>query len=207
MYALIAGGIDVALGEDGYYYEYPGRDENGSPVLGSRLYCDFTGITAVFSNPIATVPLYTEDGSVLKDAAGNPRYLAGMIDMGGFDFSKTEEDLYILAMLERFGGDVKKTDGYLRELWGEDYDSYAQLYQVEDVYEGIYHGTGPDLTEEMRGYLDKMITAGSPEKIGCVAVDARLAEILQLLMDKYTFAGVDHSWTKLCYYYDHLGPG
>jgi hypothetical protein len=24
-------------------------------------------------------------------------------------------------------------------------------------------------------------------------------------MDKYTFAGVDNSWAKLCYYYQHLG--
>jgi hypothetical protein len=37
-------------------------------------------------------------------------------------------------------------------------------------------------------------------------VDARLAELLQMLMDKYTFAGVENSWTKLCYYYDELGP-
>ena len=38
-----------------------------------------------------------------------------------------------------------------------------------------------------------------------MAVTERLAEILQLLMDKYTFENVDHSWTKLCYYYDYLG--
>jgi ethanolamine transporter len=33
-----------------------------------------------------------------------------------------------------------------------------------------------------------------------------LAQLLQMLMDKFTFAGVENSWTKLCYYYDHLGP-
>ena len=33
-----------------------------------------------------------------------------------------------------------------------------------------------------------------------------LAEILQKLMDKYTFEDVDNSWLKICYYYDHLGP-
>ena len=32
------------------------------------------------------------------------------------------------------------------------------------------------------------------------------AELLQKLMDKYTFADVDQSWLKLCYYYDYLGP-
>jgi len=36
--------------------------------------------------------------------------------------------------------------------------------------------------------------------MGCVVVDAELSIWLQLLMDKYTFGGVDHSWTKLCYY-------
>ena len=44
-----------------------------------------------------------------------------------------------------------------------------------------------------------------PELEGCVPVDARLAELLQTLMDKYTFAGVDDSWAKLCYYYQHMG--
>jgi hypothetical protein len=24
-------------------------------------------------------------------------------------------------------------------------------------------------------------------------------------MDKYTFAGVDDSWAKVCYYYQHMG--
>jgi hypothetical protein len=57
----------------------------------------------------------------------------------------------------------------------------------------------------MKGYLSKIATAPA-ERQGCVAVDARLAEILQLLMDKYTFENVDHSWVKLCYYYDYLGP-
>ena len=206
MYALIAGGIDVTLGSDGYYYEHLGLDANGAPIRGSRVYCDFTGLTAVFSNPIATVPAYQADGSPMLDALGNPMYIQGMIDMGGFDFSKTEEDLYILSFLRSQGGDGDATRAYLQELWGEEYDTYAEIYLLEDVLEGIYHGSGPDLTEEMRGYLNKIITTGPEELRGCVAVDARLAEILQLLMDKYTFAGVDHSWTKLCYYYDHLGP-
>ena len=52
-----------------------------------------------------------------------------------------------------------------------------------------------------------MLPASStaPELEGCVPVDARLAELLQALMDKYTFSGVDYSWAKLCYYYQHLG--
>ena len=37
-------------------------------------------------------------------------------------------------------------------------------------------------------------------------VDEQLAEILTMLMDKYTFENVENSWLKVCYYYDYLGP-
>ena len=58
-------------------------------------------------------------------------------------------------------------------------------------------------TAEMREYAKKVDKSGADHK-GCVVVDERLAEILQLLMDKYTFEGVDNSWIKLCYYYDNI---
>jgi hypothetical protein len=74
-----------------------------------------------------------------------------------------------------------------------------------DIFAGKYHGDGPDCTEEIKSYLSKM--ENSPEeRKGCVPVDERLAEMLGLLMDKYTFEGVDQSWLKLCFYYDYLGP-
>lgn len=187
MYDIISGGIDVVLGPDGYYYQDLGKDASGSQKYGSLLYADFTGTTGVFSHAIATV--------------GQNK---GMIDMGGFDFSKTENDLYVISVLEKYNYDVKAADEYLRGYWGEEYEKNAQEYLLEDVYEGKYHGRGQDYTAEMRGYLSKMIASGATS--GCVAVDQRLAELLQLLMDKYTFAGVEHSWTKLCYYIDHMGP-
>ena len=205
MYHLIAGGIKPILGTDGYYHEDLGLDANGNQKYGSILYADFTGITSLFDTPISSVPAYGMDGKPQVDANGNPVMVLGMIEKGGFDFSKTADDLYILAFMNQNGGDVEKTDAYLREMWGEEYDGYAEIYQVEDVYAGRYHGTGEDYTEEMKGYLSKIATA-PVERQGCVAVDARLAEILQMLMDKYTFENVDHSWVKLCYYYDYLGP-
>lgn len=206
MYYIISGGIDVILGDDGYYYEDLGKDANGRQRYGSKLYCDFTGITAVFDTPIATIPARNADGSVQKDENGNPVMVKGMIDKQGFDFSKTESDLYILAIMASHGNDPEATDAYLREFWAADYDSNAQLYQIRDVFDGIYHGAGEDLSGAISAYLDKIITSGPEERIGCVAVDEGLAEILQKLMDKYTFENVDHSWIKLCYYYDHLGP-
>ena len=201
MYHTIAGGIDVVLGEDGYYYE-----DLGEGKLGSKLYADFTGITSLFSNPIASVQAYDENGNKKVDENGEPVMVKGMIEMGGFDFSKTEDDLYVLGVLEAQGGDPDKAIEYLKGYWGADFESYADIYQLDDVLAGKYHGKGEDLTEEISTYLDKMITSGGEEIRGCVAVDERLAEILQLLMEKYTFENVDHSWRKLCYYYDYLGP-
>ncbi len=207
MYYLIQGGIDVVLGPDGKYYEDLGKDKNGKQKYGSLIYADFSGITSLFSNPIATVPAYNEDGSVQKDDKGNPVMINGMIDLGGFDFTKTEDDLYVITILNKYNGDQKKADEYLKSQWGEDYDAYAELYKLEDVYAGRYHGKGQDLTAEMRTYLDDMLNeSGHPESKGCVVVTKRLAEILQMVMEKYTFENVDYAWLKLCYYYDTLGP-
>jgi len=206
MYHLISGGIEVVLGEDGIYYEDLGVDANGVQQYGSKIYADFTGVTGVFGTPIATVPSYNEDGTLQKDANGNPVMIKGMIDLDGFDFSKTEDDLYVLSFLEKHNGDVEATDAYLHELWGDEYDAYAEIYQVEDVYAGRYHGKGEDLTEAISAYLDKVITSGAKEIQGCVVVDENLAQILQKIMDKYTFEDVDDSWIKMCYYYETLGP-
>ena len=206
MYHLISGGIEVVLGEDGYYYEDLGVDESGKQLYGSKIYADFTGVTGVFGTPIASVPSYNEDGTVKKNENGETVMIKGMIEMDGFDFSKTEDDLYILAFLEKHGGDVEATDAYLHELWGDEYDGYAEIYQVEDVFAGRYHGEGEDLTAAISEYLDDIITTGGQEIIGCVAVDENLAVLLQKIMDKYTFEDVDDAWIKMCYYYQYLGP-
>ncbi|MBQ8683614.1 MAG: TlpA family protein disulfide reductase [Clostridia bacterium] len=191
MYYTISGGINVVLGSDGYYYH-----DLGGGKKGSLIYADFTGLTTVFDTPISTV--------TTKDSNGKTVKVTGMIDKGGFDFSKTENDQYIVSIMEKYNNDVNKADEYLQSLWGEDYDAYAEEYQLEDVYEGRYHGDGPDLTKEMQAYVAK-IQNSPAERAGCVPVDKRLAEMLQLLMDKYTFEGVDYSWLKVCYYYDKMG--
>jgi hypothetical protein len=77
------------------------------------------------------------------------------------------------------------------------------------VLNGVFHGIDVDYTELADKYIAKMITAethpNNPELHGCVIVDEELAMILQAIMDKFTFEGVDHSWTKLCFYYKHVG--
>ncbi len=177
MYYTISGGIDIVLGADGKYYE-----DLGGGKQGSLIYADFSGITPIFDSS-----------------------LREMIGKGAFDFSKTEEDLYILAYLDKNNNDVDATLKELRELWGEDYDATAEIYKLDDVLAGKYHGTGPNLTEEIKTYLPLMDNSANAERNGCVVVTERLAEILQLLMDKYTFKNVEYSWAKLCYYYDYLG--
>ena len=128
-----------------------------------------------------------------------------MIEMGGFDFSKSESDGEILAYLKQNDNDVDKTIDYLKKLWGEEFDAQAEIYQIDDIFAGRYHGNGGDYTEEMREY-SKQIIKTKDERDGCVVVDEQLAEILSMLMDKYTFENVENSWLKVCYYYDYLGP-
>ena len=147
----------------------------------SLIYVDFTGITPIF------------DRSIVE-----------MIEAGGFDFSKSETDGEILAYLKQNDNDVDKTIEYLKKLWGDDYDATAELYKLEEIFAGRYHGKGKDYTEAMRAYVSKIIKSND-ERQGCVEVDEELASILQMLMDKYTFSEVEYSWLKLCYYYDYLG--
>ncbi len=192
MYHLISGGIDVVLGDDGYYYH-----DLGDGKKGSKIYAEFTGLTTIFSNPIVAGSYVNEDGETVE--------VKGMIDLGGFDFSKTETDLEIIGYLEKHNGDVEATRKYLKEFWAEDYDANAERYKIEDVFAGRYHGKGEDLTEAIRAYVSKIITSGAKEMQGCVPVDAQLADILQQAMSKYTFEDVDNAWTKLCYYYDYMG--
>ncbi|MBQ9761801.1 MAG: redoxin domain-containing protein [Oscillospiraceae bacterium] len=86
------------------------------------------------------------------------------------------------------------------------YDANGTPQVIKGLIElGGFRFENADYTEEINTYVEKMITDGPEELLGCVPVDARLAELLQMLMDRYTFQ-VEGSWTKMCYYYDHLGP-
>lgn len=182
MYHTIAGGIDVVLGEDGIYYH-----DLGDGKKGSKIYADFTGVTMI-NTPIATVG-----------------QIKGLIDQGAFDFSKSEYDMFVLKALNNHENNQEKTIAYLKEYWGEDYEAYYAEYAVEEVFAGKYHGAGEDLTDKISQYLDDVITTGAEELRGCVVVTEELGELLQKLMDKFTFENVDYSWRKLCYYYDYMG--
>lgn len=175
----IAMAIDVMKGEDGYYYH-----KKADGTKGSLIYADFSMITSTFTDTPLKDMIY---------AASRP-----------FDFSMSEYDHIALNKWEKAG----KDEDALRQQWGDEADYYWDLYQMDDIIKGKYHGDGEDMTEVMASYLEKMIedvTEDNAELQGCVPVDQQLMEILWKLMDKYTFAGVENSWCKLCYYYEYLG--
>ncbi len=232
---MIAGGVDVMLGEDGYYYV---KNEDGSK--GSLLYADFLFPNNIF-NDNKTLEQVVAAGSFdlsktetdqqmisyiasfevqyileqLKEELGADKYNELMKE----DFlkdvingKKETEDTELKASIEKhraaYKADTKIAKEYFKAMWLGDYEEMAKNNMLEDVLIGKYHGIDLDYTEAMRAYVEKMIpeTDEREELHGCVVVDKELAIMLQALMDKYTFPGVDHSWTKLCYYYKHLGP-
>ncbi len=182
----IHGGINAVLNPaDGYYHHDLGKDANGNQIYGSIIYADFLGTYTIINKPIY--------GSM------------GLLDLGAFNFSMTENDQYIYTLLKSHNGDQEAVEAYLKEAWGEDlWESKKAEYHLDDVFEGIYHGKGQDMSPIVQKYVSQMIP-GNGVNQGCVPVTEELAEVLQMLMDKYTFEGVDQSWLKLCYYYDYMG--
>ena len=169
-------GVDVML-VDGKYYAV---NEDGTQ--GGLLYADFWSLTGIFSHSIVQA-----------------------IELGGFNFQKTSLDDDIEEYLAKFAEEGVDVAQGFKELWGE-YLYEQRVGLIEDVKNGIYHGVG-DYTDKIRAFLDDIITESeNTELIGCVEMTEELAEILQIYMDTHTFNGVDHSWTKLCFYYKHYGP-
>ena len=173
----IAGGVEVVYNEEDGYYYNKLAD--GSMGT-SKIYADFTMFTSIFGQ----------------------KALYQLIEAGAFDFTKSEDDHVAIYYYENF------TDAELREEWGANYEAYYELYQMSDIKHGIYHGSGEDLTELAEQYYAQIITEGDDINVkGCVAVNAELADLLQQLMDKYTFEQVENSWVKLCYFYEYVGEG
>ena len=64
---------------------------------------------------------------------------------------------------------------------------------------------GIDYTSIVNKYINNQMIIDDGETFGTIPVDQTLMLILQGLMDKYTFPGVNNSWLKLCYYFHHYG--
>ena len=179
-YDTVTGGIEIALGEDGYYHE---KLADGS--LGSVLYVDMVSYSSVFNN----------------------HSLLDLINSGTFNFALTSDDEWILDYYEYFEErDFNGTDfeTCMKEVWGDRFEANWELLKVDEVLDGIYHGDGKDMTSVAKQYANKIAKSGDLK--GCVAVNEELAELLQMLMDKHSFEGIENSWIKMCYYYDYVGP-
>ena len=130
---IISTGIDVSLGDDGYYHQLL-----SDGTLGSIIYADFANLNQLFN--------YT---------------LQEMNKIGAFNLSVDEN-----------GNAVEN---------------------------------GIDYTSIVNKYINNQMIIDDGETFGTIPVDQTLMLILQGLMDKYTFPGVNNSWLKLCYYFHHYG--
>ncbi len=122
---------------------------------------------------------------------------------------KSNTDAMILRVLSEAKNDKNEAKEELKKLWGDDYAANYEFYKVDEVFAGIYHGENK--TDEISAYLSKMLDDGEKgvEDVvtdGCVLVDKELAELLQMLIDKFSFAGVDEAWKKMCYRFEYFGP-
>lgn len=191
--------VDFELQNDGYYHV------KDSLAKDTFVYCDVLYVNNIMQN-----------GMPIKDLvehSSNP-----------FDFSKNE-----------FGYAHFDEEGYYRAMAFDEnnekiiryyvcYDAEGNEYLVEEIGENGYTEENgytyykltqeeieamnlADCTEYVRNYIqENMITDENSELYGCVKVDEQFGKVLELLMDKYTFAGVEYSWAKLCYYYKYVGP-
>ena len=188
--------VDVELNEEGYYVVKDGLSSD------NYVYCDITYINNI------------TNGYSLKTALER---------FNAFDFSK--DDL---------GQPLVDEEGYYRVNYLDENNNIVRYYVCYDA-NGEYHEVpeiGADGKTEENGYTyvklseddlkelgyvnyteyvtkyieDNMITDENSELYGCVKVDAEFAKVLSMLMDKYTFEGIEYSWVKLCYYYKYLGP-
>ncbi len=122
---------------------------------------------------------------------------------------KSTMDRFILGVLSEALNDKNAAREKLMQLWGDDYAANYELYKVEEVFNGIYHGENK--TDEINLYVEKMIDdgeAGEEDMLtdGCVLVDMQLSELLQMLIDKFSFSGVEEAWKKMCYRFEYFGP-
>ena len=77
-------------------------------------------------------------------------------------------------------------------------------FTKDELNEAVTGDDAVDKTALAESYLALADDDPTSEMYGLVKVNKELAELLQQLMDKYTYAGVEESWLKLCYYIAHL---
>ena len=131
----------------------------------------------------------------VSDVHGFYDELIEALNKAGFDENNENMIRYYMAV-----NNETEEEEMLLEKDVEGY-TYYQLTPEQILAMGL-----ADCTAYVATYVaENMITDTTSELYGCVKVNAQFAKVLELLMDKYTFEGVEYSWMKLCYYYSHLG--
>ncbi len=183
--------VDVELGTDGYYQVIDSKAED------KHVYLDCVYLTNVLGNQTilqSLEPPFNAFNFAL-DEYGYPIY----DEEGYFRYTQLNEELQVVNYYVYIDANEEGGYGYSETILPD--KEYVKL-TPEEIAENV----GLDCTEIVRQYIeDNMITDTESTLYGCVKVDEALAKILELLMDKYLFYGVEYSWLKLCYYFEYLG--
>ena len=182
------------------FSNYPAKTERDEEALNILDAARNAGIQELYDLWIMQDPSLSEDDL-------DTRWLDySMFEVMKGNFSALEDlenaEALIAQAIEWRDYVLEKEDEWLHIYFGDEYDEKWEFYQMDDVKNGIYHGQAKDYTADMLAYVAILLDeVDHPERQGCIAVDAELAMMLQLLMDRETFEGVENSWVKLAYYY------
>lgn len=187
--------VEVELGADGYYHV------KGSKATDDRVYCDIKYVNNITDVSIENLLNKYSAFDFSKDEYGQV-----MFDENGYyltSFLNDDNELIVYYVCydadgEEYYVETIGQDGYTEE------NGYTYLRFTEEEIAALKK---KDYTEYVKNYLNEhLVTDEESELYGCVLVDEEFADVLQLFMGKYTFAGIDYSWLKLCYYYKYVGP-
>lgn len=179
--------VEVALGSDDYYHPL---DKEGNPIMDEYIYADFAYVTGIFA--------YSNLVKVIEYKATN-KETHTIVTIRGFDFT-----------YDQFGNkysdeDIKNYN--LKDMTDIAKEYCKQLYKKNENGEYIAKDGGTTTDPCTNGVpLDNYDNFDLNPDFGLIKVDSQLQVLLQGLMDKYTFRGIEGSWMKLCYYKATLGP-
>lgn len=186
--------VEVKLGTDGYYHVI------GSNATDDLVYCDIKYVNNITNTSLEDVLNIYNGFDFTKDEFGKP-----IFDENGY---------YLVTTSDENGNMIscyvcEDADGqqyYVKEIGIDGYTEENGYTYLKFTEEQIANMKNKDYKEYVTNYIkDNMITDENSELYGCVKVDEEFASVLDLLMGKYTFAGVEQSWLKLCYYYKYVG--
>lgn len=177
--------IEVALGSDGYYHQvYSDGTLSKDPIL-----FDF-----VYENMLITTTF--EKALQLALDPDNPNSSAFDMTVTAEGDSIIDEEGYLIEWSYTVNIETGETTKTSSRVMGED---GLPVKVDESVYKDY-----TSIVNEW--YQNTMIKAEDSSAYGCIPVTEEVKNLLELLMNKYSFKDVEGSWLKLCYYYKYYGP-